>query len=74
MVAISAPTIEKMTTTMPEKIAADAVGEEPAMRGTGCEKSMPLPGQRPSTYSVPSTRNTMIAATLMLANQYSNSP
>jgi hypothetical protein len=35
---------------------------------------MLLLGQMPSTYSAPSTMNTMIAATLIPANQNSNSP
>src|SRR6476661_4329556 len=71
MVAISAPTIEKMTTTMLENTAPTPFGKNPPLLHR-FEKSMLLFGQMPSTYSVPMT--TMIAATLMPANQNSNSP
>jgi hypothetical protein len=73
MVAISAPTIEKMTTTMLEKIAPTPSGNRPPSL-VRLEKSRSLSGHRPSTNSEPSTRNAMIANTLIPANQYSNSP
>src|SRR4051795_9371720 len=72
-VAISAPTIEKITTTMLEKIAPKPCGRTPpwAVRLlTSKERS----GHSPRTNRAPSTRNAMIAKTLMPANQYSNSP
>lgn len=48
IVAISAPTMEKTTITMPEKIALHPLGKSdpPAVR---LEKSMEWPGQRPRT-------------------------
>ena len=73
IVAISAPTIEKMTTTMPEKIAPAPLGKNPPC-AVRLEKSRLRPGHRPSTKRPPSTRKTQIVATLMPANQYSNSP
>ena len=50
MVAISAPTIEKITTTIAAKIAPDAEREEAAVRGEVAEVQL-LFGQRPSTNS-----------------------
>ena len=73
MVAISAPTIEKITTTMAEKIAPGPSGRNPPW-AVRLLKSRSLLGHRPSTNSPPSTRKTTIAATLMPANQNSNSP
>ena len=73
MVATSAPTIEKITTTIAEKIAPTPSGKKPP-----CEvrllKSRLRFGHAPSTNRVPSPRKTTIAATLMPANQNSNSP
>jgi hypothetical protein len=73
MVATSAPTMEKITTTMAEKMAPMPSGKNPPWL-VRLLKSSALPGQAPSTNSVPSAMNTMIAATLMPANQNSNSP
>ncbi len=73
MVAISAPTIEKMTTTTAEKIAPTPFGKSPPLL-TRLLKSRSLFGQKPSTKHPPSTKNKAMAATLMPANQYSNSP
>ena len=73
MVAISAPTMEKITTTMPENTAPTPLGKKPPLF-VRLEKSMLLSGQMPKTNSVPRTMNTTIAATLMPANQNSNSP
>ena len=67
------PTIEKITTTMLEKIAPTPCGRKPPC-AVRLLKSKLWPGHRPRTNSAPSTRKTMIAATLMPANQYSNSP
>ncbi len=72
-VAISAPTMEKTTTTMLEKIAPTPLGRKPPW-SVRLLKSRPWPGHRPSTNRVPSTRKAMIAKTLIPANQYSNSP
>jgi hypothetical protein len=73
IVAISAQTIEKMTTTMPEKIAPGPLGRNPPC-AVRFEKSASRPGQSPITKRLPSARKMMIARTLMPANQYSNSP
>ena len=73
MVAISAPTMEKMTTTIPENTAPIPLGKNPPLL-VRLEKSMLLSGQMPRTKSEPMTMNTTIAATLMPANQNSNSP
>lgn len=73
MVAISAPTIEKITTTMAEKIAAPPRGNQPPC-AVRLLKSSPLSGQAPMTKRVPRTRKRMIAAHLMPENPNSNSP
>src|SRR3954454_21566762 len=73
MVATSAPTMEQITTTMAEKIAPTPSGKK-APWLVRLLKSSDLFGQAPSTNSVPRARKTMIAATLMPANHYSNSP
>ena len=73
MVAISAPTIEKITTTTAEKMAPPPFGNRPPCTQR-LLKSRSLFGQKPSTKALPRTRNSTIAATLMPANQYSNSP
>src|ERR687884_2384042 len=73
MVATSAPVIEKITVTTAAVIPSTPCGRNPPW-AVRLEKSIDLPGHRPSTYDTPRTRNTMIAATLMPANQNSNSP
>ena len=73
IVAISAPTIEKMTVTMPTVIAPKPSGMNPPWAHR-LEKSIDLFGHKPRTNSDPSAMNTQIAATLMPANQNSNSP
>ena len=73
MVATSAPTMEKITTTMAEKMAPIPSGNQPPC-AVRLLKSRALFGHNPSTNSEPSAMNTMIAATLMPANQNSNSP
>src|SRR6476661_570733 len=73
MVATSAPTIEKITTTMAEKIAPGPCGRKPSWL-TRLLKSIALSGQKPRTKAPPRTRNATMAATLMPANQNSNSP
>ena len=73
IVAISAPTIEKITVTTPTVIAMTPNGKNPPWLHK-LEKSIDLFGHKPRTNSEPSARNTMIAATLMPANQNSNSP
>ena len=72
-VAISAPTIEKTTTTMLEKIAPNPWGRNPPWL-VMLLTSNDWPGHRPTTKSVPSVRKATMANTLMPANQYSNSP
>ena len=73
IVAISAPTIEKITTTIAAKIAPTPSGKKPPF-AVRLLKSMSWPGQRPKTNSVPSTRKVTMVATLIPANQYSNAP
>src|SRR4051794_17949625 len=73
MVATSAPTIEKITTTIAEKMAPTPSGKNlPNL--VRLEKSRSLFGQMPSTKSEPMARKMTMAATLMPANQNSNSP
>ncbi len=73
IVAISAPTIEKITVTMPTVIAPKPIGMNPPC-SVRFEKSIDLPGQSPNTKHAPIAMNAKIAATLMPANQNSNSP
>src|SRR5215213_148570 len=73
IVAISAPTIENTTMTMPENNDPTPLGKNPPW-STRFEKSILRPGHKPSTNSDPSPMNTMIVKTLTPANQYSNSP
>src|SRR6476619_234547 len=73
IVAISAPTMEKITVTTPTVIAMTPSGKNPPWLHR-LEKSSDLCGHKPRTNSDPSTRNTTIAATLIPANQNSNSP
>src|SRR5215813_10003681 len=73
IVAISAPTIEKITVTMPTVMTLKPIGRNPPWLHR-LEKSIDLFGQMPNTKSAPNTMNTTIAATLMPANQNSNSP
>src|SRR6478735_5859733 len=73
IVAISAPTIEKMTTTMLVNTALIPFGRNPPL-SVRLEKSRLLSGQMPSTNRLPRAMNTTIAATLIPANQNSNSP
>src|SRR4051794_4587468 len=73
IVATSAPTMEKITTTMAEKMAPTPRGKKPPW-AVRLLKSRDRSGQTPSTKSRPRARNTMMAATLMPANQNSNSP
>ncbi len=74
MVAISGPTIEKITVD-------DADGDRHRRPAAGTrrgavrlEKSIDLPGHSPSTKHAPIAMKATIAATLMPANQNSNSP
>src|SRR4051795_4032508 len=73
IVAISAPTMEKMTVTTPTVTAIAPIGKNPPWVHR-LEKSSDLCGHRPSTKSEPRPMNTTMAATLMPANQNSNSP
>jgi hypothetical protein len=73
MVTISAPTKAKMTTTMPERTVMPPCGKNPpcAVRLLSPGES-PLPS--PSSQPTPIRMKRRIAATLMEANQNSNSP
>src|SRR3954466_10832822 len=73
IVAISAPTIDKMVATTPMVRAEGPCGKNPPW-AVRLEKSMLLCGHKPKTKSAPSAMNPMMAATLIPANQYSNSP
>nr|WP_240746807.1 hypothetical protein [Cryptosporangium phraense] len=73
IVAISAPTIEKITTTIDEKITPGPFGRNPPC-AVRFEKSASRPGQSPSTKQAPRASIAQIANTLMPANRYSNSP
>ena len=74
MVATSAPTIEKITTTMAAKIAPEPEREEAAMRREVAEVEALVRPQRRARTARPSPGTATIAATLMPANQNSNSP
>src|ERR1700712_5117071 len=71
--SISAPAIEKIPPTMLVKTAPMPFGKNPPLL-VRFEKSKLLSGQMPSTYNDPNAMKTTIAATLMPANQNSNSP
>ena len=73
MVAISAPTMEKITTTIAAKIAPTPLGKKPPC-AVRLLKSIALLGHSPNTNRLPRNRKTTIAATLIPANQNSNSP
>src|ERR1700754_3014023 len=73
IVAISGPTIEKITVTMPTVMTPAPSGMNPPC-SVRVEKSMDLPGHNPKTKHAPIAMNARIAATLMPANQNSNSP
>src|SRR5215210_5690551 len=73
IVAISAPTMEKITVTTPTVTAVTPSGKNPPW-DQRLEKSIDLSGHKPNTKSPPRAMNATIAATLMPANQNSNSP
>src|SRR6478735_9645889 len=73
MVATSAPVIEKMTTSIAAKTAPGPAAKKPPC-AVRLLKSKLLLGQRPVTNRTPITRNSTMAATLIPANQNSNSP
>src|SRR5688572_27965046 len=72
-VTISAPTMEKMTVVTPVRTAARPKGTKPR-----CAVRLLIPGlaglPAPSSQPAATTMNTTIAATLIDANQNSNSP
>ena len=72
-VTISAPTMEKMTVVTPPRMAAQPKGANP-----WCAERLASPGlaslPAPSNQPAAMTMNTTMAATLMDANQNSNSP
>src|SRR5882762_7769339 len=73
MVVISAPVSEKYTVTAPASTATQPFGMKPPsalrLRNVG-----PAGEVKPQAYAAASAMNTTIAATLMEANQNSNSP
>src|SRR4029079_3913115 len=73
IVAISAPTMEKITVTTPTVTAVTPSGKNPPWAHR-LEKPIDLSGHKPNTKSPPRAMNATIAATLMPANQNSNSP
>src|SRR5580693_8237006 len=73
MVATSAPTSAAMTTETEANTVPTPCGKKPPC-AVRLLKSRLRPGQKPSTNSEPSARNATIAATLIPANQNSNSP
>src|SRR6185437_3875333 len=72
-VTISAPTMEKITTTMAANTAPTPWGKNPPC---ACRLARPpwCPGTNPMTYAVPTIRKITMVATLIPANQNSNSP
>src|ERR1700756_4593241 len=72
-VTISAPTIEKITTTMAAKTAPTPFGKNPPC-DVRLEKSPWWPGRNPRTKTAPTARKIAMVATLIPANQNSNSP
>src|ERR1700757_2216625 len=72
-VTISAPTMEKITTTMAAKTAPTPFGKKPPC-DVRLEKSVWWPGRLPRTNTVPTPRRIAMVATLIPANQNSNSP
>src|SRR5262245_9735171 len=72
-VTISAPTMEKITVVTPVRMAAQPNGTKPPP-----VVRLPSPGDEglptPSNHEAATTMNTTIAATLIDANQNSNSP
>ena len=74
IVAISAPTIEKITVTMPTVIAPTPIGMNPPWLRQVREVHRLVRATARTRKHAPSAMNAMIAATLMPANQNSNSP
>src|SRR6202000_1436978 len=73
MVTTSAPVIEKITTTMALKTAPTPLGKNPPCE-VRLEKYRWWPGNSPNAKARTSTGNPTIVATLIPANQNSNSP
>src|SRR5215213_8211083 len=73
IVAISGPTIEKITVTMPTVTAPKPIGMKP-LWAVRLEKSIDLFGGQPSTNNGPSTMNTTREESWMTANHNSISP
>src|SRR5580704_4423165 len=73
IVVISAPVSEKYTVTAPESTAVSPLGMKPpwALR---LAKVLPVGEVKPKAYAAASAMNTRMAATLIEANQNSNSP
>src|ERR1700756_2625887 len=73
MVVISAPVSEKYTVSAPAGTASHPRGARPP-QALRLEKVGPSGERKPQAYAVASAMNTRIAATLIEANQNSNSP
>src|ERR1700722_1171099 len=73
MVVISAPVREKYTVTAPESTAVKPLGMKPP-KAVRLTKVLPPGAVKPHAKAAASAMNTRIAATLMEANQNSNSP
>src|SRR4051812_18025470 len=74
IVAISAPKNEKTTTKTAENIGATPCGANPPWPVRLASPGESTPGKSPKITAAPSRTNTVIAATLIEANQNSNSP
>ena len=74
MVAISAPKKENTTTRMPARTAPGPLGMNPPLPIRLSRPGAGTPGMRPRMAATPKSRKSTIAATLMEANQNSNSP
>src|SRR6478672_7379519 len=71
MVATSAPVIEKITVTIAAVIAQPPLGRQPPW-AVRLEQSVDSRGHNPTTNAPPMAGNSIIAATLLPANQHPN--
>ena len=73
MVTISMPPNANATASRPAATPENPLGRKPDS-AMCCVPTKVVPGSRPNTSSTPMTRKPMMTATLMKANQNSNSP
>ena len=73
IVMISIPPKAKATTSSPAATPPNPLGAKPSAKKTRAPTKS-VPGRRPKISSTPMIKNAEITATLMKANQYSNSP